>query len=78
MHPVLFRIGSFPIYSYTALLDLGIILGIVVACLRGRQMGYSASQVLDAALWSLVAGIIGGRIAYVLPNWAQYLSLIHI
>jgi len=72
MHPILFRIGSFPIYSYTAFLDLGILLGLAIACLQGRRYGYTVVQVLDAALWGIVGGIIGGRIAYVLPNWPQY------
>lgn len=72
MHPVLFRIGSFPIYAYTAFLDLGILLGIALVCLAGRQRGFQVADVLDAALWSLAGGIIGGRVAYILPNWSQY------
>lgn len=74
MHPILFRVGSFPVYTYTALLDLGIILGIALACMEGQRLGYGAGRVLDAALWALVGGVLGGRLVYLASRWPQYAS----
>lgn len=68
MYPILFRLGSTVIYTYTVLLDVGLICGLVVACLEGKRRGVAPERLIDAALWTVVAGIAGGRIGYVLAN----------
>jgi phosphatidylglycerol:prolipoprotein diacylglycerol transferase len=60
MHPILFRFGSTIIYTYTILLDVGLVCGLVVACLEGKRRGIAPEAV--------VAGIAGGRVGYVLAN----------
>lgn len=72
MHPVLVRWGPVVIYWYSALLWLGILLAVAYVQWQGRNLGYSGTKVLDAALWALAGGLIGGRLAYVLPNWQDY------
>ena len=72
MHPVLFRWGGHVLYSYTALTWLGIVLAVGYVQWRGYRARYQATQVLDASLWTLVGGLIGARLAYVWPNWADY------
>jgi len=68
MHPILFRFGSTIIYTYTILLDVGLVCGLVMACLEGKRRGIAPERIVDAALWSVVAGIAGGRVGYVLAN----------
>ena len=68
MHPILFRLGSTIIYTYTILLDVGLVCGLVVACLEGKRRGIAPERIVDAALWAVVAGIVGGRVGYVLAN----------
>jgi prolipoprotein diacylglyceryl transferase len=68
MHPILFRFGSTIIYTHTILLDVGLICGLVVACLEGKRRGIAPERIVDAALWAVVAGIAGGRVGYVLAN----------
>ncbi|NIO71810.1 MAG: hypothetical protein GTN71_22975 [Anaerolineae bacterium] len=68
MHPILFRFGSTIIYTYTVLLDVGLVCGLVVACLEGKRRGIAPERIVDAALWAVVAGIAGGRVGYVLAN----------
>jgi phosphatidylglycerol:prolipoprotein diacylglycerol transferase len=72
MQPVLLRWGSYSLYWYTALTCVGILLGVGYAHWQGRRAGYRGTQVLDAALWALTAGLIGARLAYVVPNWLDY------
>ena len=72
MHPVLFRWGARLLYSYTALAWLGIVLAVGYVQWRGYRSGYRATEMLDAALWTLVGGLVGARLAYVWPNWADY------
>ena len=68
MFPILFRFGSIIIYTYTILLDVGLVCGLVVACLEGKRRGIAPERIVDAALWAVVAGIVGGRVGYVLAN----------
>jgi len=72
MHPILFRWGAYTLYWYSALVCLGILLGVVYAQWRGYRAGYHDKQVLDGALWVLVGGLAGARVAYVIPNWVDY------
>jgi phosphatidylglycerol:prolipoprotein diacylglycerol transferase len=80
MSPVLFRWRSYTLYWYSALVWLGIVLAIAYAQWQGRappssgdeRRGYRQQQVLDAALWVLVGGLVGARLAYVLPNWQEF------
>lgn len=72
MYPVLFRIGSFTVTGYTALIDIGLLGGAVIACLQAQRRGLNAAWVLDAALAATLGGLIGGRAAYVVAHWAYY------
>jgi phosphatidylglycerol:prolipoprotein diacylglycerol transferase len=72
MHPVLFRWGTYTLYSYSALVCLGILLGVLYAHWRSRRAGFRDTAVLDGALWTLLGGLVGARVAYVIPNWLDY------
>lgn len=70
--PVLFRWGTHIVYWYSALIWLGIVLAVVYAQWQGHRLGYRHPQVLDGALWALAGGLLGARLAYVVPNWQDY------
>lgn len=40
--------------------------------LHAPRYGVSADNVLDIAFWSVLTGIVGGRLAFVMTNWSQY------
>lgn len=71
MHPTLFTIGKWSIPTYTVLLDLGLILGLVLAYLEGKRLGNGA-RALDLGLWAVIGGVAGGRIGYVVANWSAF------
>lgn len=58
--------------GYTALVDIGLLSGVVVAYLQARRRGLSAAWVLDAALTAALGGLIGARVVYVAAHWAYY------
>ncbi len=72
MYPTLFTIGRFSIPSYTVLLDLGIILGLVVTYFEGRRLLKNTEVALDLGLWTVIGGILGGRIGHVLAHIGTY------
>ncbi len=72
MYPTLFTIGKWSIPTYTVLLDLGLILGLVLTYFEGRRQLKNGTLALDLGLWAVVGGIVGGRIGYVLANWSAF------
>jgi phosphatidylglycerol:prolipoprotein diacylglycerol transferase len=74
LYPVLFRLGRFTLTGYAALVDIGLVLGALIACLVARHRGLRPSQALDAALAAAVCGIIAGRAVYVAAHWDYFES----
>jgi phosphatidylglycerol---prolipoprotein diacylglyceryl transferase len=72
VYPTLFTIGRFSVSTYTVLLDLGLILGLVLAYSEGKRLLQDGESVLDLGLWAIVAGIVAGRIGFVLANWSVF------
>ncbi|NIV39140.1 MAG: hypothetical protein GWN58_59905, partial [Anaerolineae bacterium] len=72
MYPTLFTIGRFSIPTYTVLLDLGLILGLLLTYYEGKRQLDRGTLALDFGLWVVIGGIAGGRIAYVLANWTAF------
>ena len=78
--PVLFKIGPFEIgsreigplvvHSWGVFLMLGFLLAGWRAARNARRYNISGEHMWDVALWALLGGVIGARIAYVLitPN----------
>jgi len=72
MYPTLFTIGNLSIPTYTVLLDLGLILGLLLTYYEGKRQLDRGTLALDFGLWVVIGGILGGRIGYVLANWSVY------
>jgi phosphatidylglycerol:prolipoprotein diacylglycerol transferase len=72
MHPTLFTIGRWNIPTYTVLLDIGLILGLLLTYVEGKRLLGRGEVGLDLGLWTVVGGIIGGRIGYILANWSAF------
>ena len=72
MYPTLFTIGNLSVPTYTLLLDLGLILGLVLTYFEGKRQLGRGDVALDLGLWGVIGGILGGRVAYVLANWSVF------
>ena len=71
MHTILLRAEGFTLYTYTVLLDMGLACGLILAWLEGRRLDHPG-QALNAAFYTLCAGILGARTGYVLANWSYF------
>jgi phosphatidylglycerol:prolipoprotein diacylglycerol transferase len=74
MFPILIRIGSHVVFSYTVALVVGMALGMAVCYRSARERLPDPAIVLDAGFWALLGGVLGGRGGYVLLNWAYYVD----
>lgn len=74
MYPELFRIPGlgWPINSYGFMIMIGFLLATYVAVRRGRQLGMNSDLILDVGIISMIFGIIGAKVNYVLQYGDQY------
>ena len=72
MYPTIFTIGRYSVPTYTILLDLGLILGLVLTYFEGKRQIKDGTLALDLGLWAVIGGVVGGRIGYVLANWRVF------
>ena len=73
MHPELFKIGPFTVYSYGLMLGVGFIISSAVLGKELRRRGMDAGLGNSITLLAIVFGVIGSKLLYVLENWAIFL-----
>lgn len=74
MHPVLVNIGGFTLYSYGACLLVAFLSATALAVYLGRQRGYHPDDVIELCMSSIIAGVVGARLAYVLQHVPHYIT----
>ncbi len=74
MHPVLLRVGPVTLYSYGLAIAVGFLLAASMAARRARAAGIDPARVQRIALIGFLAGLAGGRVAFVFLNWGLYRS----
>jgi phosphatidylglycerol:prolipoprotein diacylglycerol transferase len=79
MRPDLFHLGSgpnaFPVHSYGFLISIGLLVGVLLAVRRGRSVGMDIAATLDLTFYSVVVGLLGARVLYVLMHANDYVRL---
>ena len=73
MHPILFRIGTLTVYSYGVSLVIAIYLSLYLLT-REAKKGLDTQIILDIALWTIISGILGGKLAYIILNLPLYIK----
>ncbi|MDP3143706.1 MAG: prolipoprotein diacylglyceryl transferase [Candidatus Omnitrophota bacterium] len=74
MHPIICKIGPFTIYSYGLMLAVAFLACVFLMRREAKLNNLNADKISDMIFWVLVAGIIGGRIFYILLNLEYFLD----
>jgi phosphatidylglycerol:prolipoprotein diacylglycerol transferase len=74
MYPVLFRLGSFDVTSFGAMVALGAVFGILLLRSEMVRSGLDGGKGIDAALVGVLGGLAGAKLLYVVEHWAEPLS----
>ena len=74
IEPVLAQIGPFALRWYSLMIMVGVIAGTWLAARLAAQRGIDPDDVYSAALWVVVAGIVGARLFHVLDHADYYLA----
>ena len=72
MHPILFEIGGFPVYTYGVLLAAAYLLGLQFALVRARRRGLDANRVMDLGIWIIVSALAGAKLLLLIVEWDTY------
>ena len=72
MHPILFEIGGFPVYTYGLLLAAAYLLGLQFAIVRAKARGLNQNQVMDLGIWIIVSALVGAKAMLVLVERRQF------
>jgi len=68
----LFRIGNFPVRSFGIMILLGFLACLWLLRRRSDKFGFDKAQVTDLAFYTLIAGILGARVLFLLQEWGYY------
>ena len=72
MHPILFEVGGFTIYSYGVLLAAAYLLGLQFARARARARGLDAQRVMDLGIWIIISALVGAKLLLFLVDFRQF------
>ena len=68
MHPVFFQMGNIVGYSYGLMIGIGALLAILVSEWRAKRRGLDGELVFSAAVWGLLAGLLGAKLTFIISN----------
>jgi len=72
MHPVLFNIGGWPVYSYGVLLAAAYLAGLQLAVIRARKAGLDGAKVMDFGIYLIIAALVGAKLMLVVVDFDYY------
>ena len=72
MHPILFEIGKWPVYSYGVLLALAYLAGLQLAVVRARRAGLDPARVMDLGIYLIIAALVGAKLMLVVVDFQYF------
>jgi phosphatidylglycerol:prolipoprotein diacylglycerol transferase len=72
MHPILFRIGSWPVYSYGVLLALAYLAALQMIVVRGRRAGLDSARLMDVGIYLIIAALIGAKLMLIAVDFNYF------
>ena len=72
MHPILFEIRGFPVYTYGLLLAAAYLLGLQFALMRSKTRGLDQNRVMDLGIWIIVSALVGAKLMLIVVEGEQF------
>lgn len=72
MHPILFEIAGFPVYTYGVLLAAAYLLGLQFALMRARKRGLDPNRVMDLGIWIIISALAGAKLLLLVVEFDKY------
>ena len=72
MHPILFEIGGFTVYTYGLFVAGGIAIAFLLGLRRSKRLGIPEPVIYNLIFLTILVGIIGARLIHVTAEWSYY------
>lgn len=72
MHPILFELGGWPVYSYGLLLAAAYLLGLQMAVVRARRRGLDGAKIMDLGIYLIIAALVGAKLMLVAVDFEYF------
>lgn len=73
MHPILFQLGFFKIYTYGLCIAIGLVLSAYLFIKKASKFyNYSEHFLENFVLYTFISGIVGGRTLYIILNFKYF------
>ena len=67
--PIIFTIGHFMLRWYSLILLTAVGIGLWLTGREAERKGFNKSEIYDAAIWIMLAGLLGARLFHVIDHW---------
>jgi phosphatidylglycerol:prolipoprotein diacylglycerol transferase len=74
MHPVLFHIGRFALYTYGLLVATGVLLGLWLARRQAPRAGLDPDRVWNLGVYMVLAALVGAKLWLVAADWDYFFA----
>ncbi|MBI3558467.1 MAG: prolipoprotein diacylglyceryl transferase [Deltaproteobacteria bacterium] len=68
MYPILFKYGSFELFTYGLMMALGVLSGLIVVNLEATRNKWNHDTMTRLVVWVFLMGLLGSRVVYVLTR----------
>ena len=72
MHPILFEIRGFPVYTYGLLLAAAYLLGLQFALIRARSRGLDPNRIMDLGIWIIISALVGAKLLLLIVDRGKF------
>jgi len=72
MHPVLFQLGSIPIYTYGVLAAAGFLLGLFYARWQAPRAGLNPEKIWNLGVYGILVALISSKLWLLASEWDYY------
>ena len=72
MHPILFEVRGFPVYTYGLLLAAAYLLGLQFALVRARSRGLDPNRIMDLGIWIIVSALAGAKLLLLIVDRGKF------
>ena len=72
MSPIMFTVAGISIRWYSVLILVAVIISFILIFSEAKRFGISKEFIFNMLFWTLLFGILGARLYYVIFNWSYY------
>jgi phosphatidylglycerol:prolipoprotein diacylglycerol transferase len=72
MHPILFEVGDWPVYSYGVLLAIAYLAALQFAVVRARRVGLDGTRIMDLGIYLIIAALVGAKLMLVAVDFDYF------